>query len=154
MVGGRRYSFDDAMVRRLKELESTLDDHRQAIEREAQQWMAQIERAAIEQRKELEAFAADKIAALEEAARRQTLAASASGARIGDLREAVHAQMALLDELASLHATASELDHARALTIEALRRGLEALGRDALAARQAEPPTVHWRAPPDEPLPG
>jgi hypothetical protein len=142
------------MVRRLKELESTLDDHREAIEREARQWVAQIERAAIEQREVLEAFATDKVARLEEAARRQTFAATASGPRMGDLQDAVRAQVALLDQLVSLQATASELDRARALTIEALRRGLEALGRDFLAALRTEPLPVHWRAPPDEPLSG
>lgn len=168
MVGGRRYSFDDALVRRLEELESTLGDHREAIAREAQQWMAQIERAAIEQRHMLEALATDKLAELDDATRQRTSAAHASedatGARMENLREALRAQTALLDELGSLHATASELDHARSLTIDALRRGMETLARDVLDAveqarvvqrqDEAQPPSVHWSAPPDEPLPG
>jgi hypothetical protein len=168
VVGGRRYSFDDALVRRLKELEARLDDHREQIARESQRWTARIERAAIEQRKSLEAFAGDKVTELERAATREAFAATASGnttaARMDDLREGLRAQTALLDELASLHAAASELDHARALTVDALRRGMDALGRDVLAAveqphavdrhDEGQPPAVHWSAPPDEPLPG
>jgi hypothetical protein len=197
VVGGRRYSFDEALSRRLKELEATLENHHDAIAAEAQRWQADIERAAIEQLEVLEATAADKSAelrwvaaeqrrALEQAAgsRRAepdestrpgfAIAGSgeASGRRIGDLREAVQAQMALLAELTSLHAAASELENARAVAVDTLRRSVEALGRDVLAVLQqarardrattdapstrvgqgVDAPPVHWSAPPDAPL--
>jgi hypothetical protein len=193
VVGGRRYSFDEALGRRLKELEAALENHHDAIAAEAQRWLADIERTAAEQLEVLEASAADKTAdlqwvaaeqrrALEQAAgsrrverdepARPGLAATASPERIEAVRETVQAQMALLEELMSLHAAASELESARAMTVEALRSRVEALGRDVLAAldqaHAADPatptapptqvegavdaPPVHWSAPPDAPL--
>lgn len=65
MVGGRRYSFDEALGRRLKELEAALENHHDAIAAEAQRWLADIERAAMEQLEVLEAAAADKSAELQ-----------------------------------------------------------------------------------------
>ncbi|HKA93995.1 MAG TPA: hypothetical protein VKE97_09335 [Acidimicrobiia bacterium] len=186
MVGGRRYTFDEALSRRLKELEATLEDHHDAIAAEAQRWLADIERAAIDQLEVLEASAADKRAelqqvaadqrrALEQAAgsqragydegARHRLPTTASGTapdrRIEDLREALDEQTALLEELQRLHAAASELENARAVTVDALRRSLDSLGRDVLAALRQTPagdrvptdvPPVHWNAPPDAPL--
>jgi hypothetical protein len=197
VVGGRRYSFDEALSRRLKELEFTLETHHDAIAAEAQRWLADIERAAAEQLEALEASAADKTAelqwvgaeqrrTLEQAAEsrgfdldepaRQGLATTESDEvperRIENLREAVQAQMALLEELTSLHAAAAELENARAVAVDALRRSMEALGRDVLAALKqaraadrgttgaartvveagAGAPPVHWSAPPDTPL--
>jgi hypothetical protein len=192
VVGGRRYSFDEALSRRLKELEATLENHHEAIAAEAQRWLADIERAAIEQLEVLEASAADKAAelqwvgaeqrrALDQAARARpaeldepvatTGSDEAPDRRIEDLRETVQAQKALLEELTSLHAAASELENARAVTVDALRRSMDALGRDVLAALEqaravdrtaadapstrvgddVDAPPVHWSAPPDAP---
>ena len=197
MVGGRRYSFDEALNRRLKELEATLESHHDAIAADAQRWLADIERAATLQLEVLEASVADKTAelqwvaaeqrrALDQAAgalsvevvdlARPGLSATKSDAagdrRIEDFREAVRAQMALLEELTSLHAAASELENARAVTVDALRRSMEALGRDILAAvvqaraveredaagpardieHEARSRPVYWSAPPEDGL--
>jgi len=198
VVGGRRYTFDEALSRRLKELEATLDTHQDAIAVEAQRWLTDIERAARELLDVLAASAADKTAEIRREAAEQrwaldrevsarlaqldqaagprfgsTVSDNAPKDRIEDFREAVQAHMALLEDLTRLDAAASELENARAAAVDALRRSMEALGRDVVAALEDGPvdpataaslpvqvrdgaasPAIHWSAPPGEPLPG
>ena len=197
MVGGRRYSFEDAVIRRLKELEGTLEGHREALASETQRWLEEIDRAAIERLEVLEASAADKtaeiqwvaaeqregleqaagarFAELREAAGRRLATGpinKATDQRIEDLRQAVRAQMDLLDELRSLDEAASQLESARARTTDALRRSTEALVSGVGAALEPPgsvdwstaatnaarvedermPPPIHWSPAPDNPL--
>jgi hypothetical protein len=167
VVGGRRYSFEDAVIRRLKELEGTLEGHREVLASETQRWLEEIDRAAIERLEALEASAADKTAEIQwVAAEQREGLEQAAGARfaelveaagrfatgpinnatdqlIEDLRHAARAQMDLLDELRSLDEAASQLESARARTTHALRRSTEALVRDVGAALE-QPGSVDW----------
>jgi hypothetical protein len=57
--------------------------------------------------------------------------------RVLEIQKAVREQIALLDELARVHASMSEqLNQARVLAAGAIRGGIESLGRDALTALQ------------------
>src|SRR5215218_2824355 len=60
MAEGRRYSFEDAMARRARELEEALELQRQVIQTEGQQQIADIQRVSTEARAGLDHAAAER----------------------------------------------------------------------------------------------
>ena len=60
MPEGRRYSFEDAMARRARELEEALELQRRVIRSEGQQQIADIQRVGTEARTGLDHAAAER----------------------------------------------------------------------------------------------
>jgi hypothetical protein len=119
MAEGRRYSFDDAIRRRVRDFESALDQQRQAIEREIERRLADIERTAIEELRGLESAAADKTAQIHWVAAEQRHALGAEAeARSADLERTARVQQAAFEEAASSKTT--ELDHLGSDRIQAV----------------------------------
>lgn len=183
-------TLESAAADKTAEIHWVTADQREALDQAAATRLAELERAAIEERAAFEELASERLVGLEHALQAQFQAlrdelvdealriqhdaveridqarslvtsetspiepvgaarddirrvtggeAEAVDKRAGqgvlELREAVREQIELLDELTSLHASASEqLDEARALTAGALRSGIEGLRRGIATA--------------------